>query len=108
MPSPTAYRLFLLLGWLLLGGLGRARAQSTGFSPRVAVPPDSLHLTQPIAPLPADSLGRRFDEARVRLNLQRYTRRGTIVGRALAAFFSLYQAPAGRPRPRRGTAQPAV
>ena len=75
-----------LLAALLLGGPRHAGAQE--FSPRVAVPPDSLHVPPPGGE-PADSLGRRFDEARLRLSLERYTRRGTIVGRGLAAFFRL-------------------
>ena len=87
----SARRFLVLLGWLLLGRLGGAQAQVTPavpeFSPRMAVPPDSLRVTSEAAALPTDSLGRRFDEARVRLNLERYTRRGTIVGRGLAAFF---------------------
>jgi len=79
--------LCLVVLGLLLSGPGRVRAQD--FTPRVAVPPDSLHVAEATEGVPADSLGRRFDEARVRLNLERYTRRGTIAGRALAAFFRL-------------------
>jgi len=78
----------LLLGWLLvLGSAGRAHGQD--FTPRVAVPPDSLHAAEEAPELPADSLGRRFDENRVRLSLQRYTRRKTLAGRAVQAFFRL-------------------
>jgi hypothetical protein len=78
----------VLLGWLLVfGGLGRARGQE--FSPRLAVPPDSLNAAESTTAPPADSLGRRFDEDRLRLSLQRYTRRKTIAGRALSAFFRL-------------------
>ncbi len=87
MPCFPPRPFFVLLAWLLLGGLARAQAQTTEFSPRLAVPPDSLRAAAIAESLPADSLGQRFDEARLRLSLQRYTRRGTIVGRALAAFF---------------------
>ncbi|RZL13262.1 MAG: hypothetical protein EOO62_08655, partial [Hymenobacter sp.] len=89
MPCLSLRLFFVLLAGLLLGGLGRAQAQEhpADFSPRLAVPPDSLHAAKNAEALPADSLGRRFDEARVRLSLERYTRRGTIVGRGLAAFF---------------------
>ena len=88
MPRFFRFRFFFVLTWLLaLGSWRPARAQE--FTPRVAVPPDSLHAAEEAADLPADSLGRRFDEARLRLSLQRYTRRGTIVGRALQAFFRL-------------------
>ncbi|RZK13392.1 MAG: hypothetical protein EOO56_27225, partial [Hymenobacter sp.] len=72
---------------LACGTLRPARGQE--FNPRLAVPPDSLHAAEDAAGLPADSLGRRFDEDRLRLSLQRYTRRGTIAGRALQAFFRL-------------------
>jgi hypothetical protein len=94
----SARRLCVLLGWLLLGGLARAQAQPTpvpvptpvpAFSPRLAVPPDSLHAAEETDAPPADSLGRRFDEERVRLSLQRYTRRKTLAGRAMQAFFRL-------------------
>ncbi|WP_151087554.1 BamA/TamA family outer membrane protein [Hymenobacter baengnokdamensis] len=77
----------MLLSWLVLAGLARAHGQ--GFTPRMAVPPDSLHASDKAASLPADSLGRRFDEERLRLSLERYTRRKTIMGRGLAAFFRL-------------------
>ena len=96
----SSRRLFLLLGWLLLGGLACAQAQPTpvptppptpvpAFSPRLAVPPDSLRAAEQTDAPPADSLGRRFDEERVRLSLQRYTRRKTIAGQAMQAFFRL-------------------
>jgi hypothetical protein len=94
----SARRFLVLLGWLLLGGLARAQAQPTPlpapaplppFSPRLAVPPDSLRAAEQTDALPADSLGRRFDEERVRLSLQRYTRRKTIAGQAMQAFFRL-------------------
>jgi hypothetical protein len=89
MFSISARRFFVLLGWLLLGGLARAQAQVPAFSPRMAVPPDSLRAADEAASQPTDSLGRRFDEARVRLSLERYTRRKTIVGKGLQAFFRL-------------------
>jgi hypothetical protein len=89
MLTVSARRLFVLLGWLLLSGLGRAQAQTPSFNPRAAVPPDSLHAAQGTESPPADSLGRRFDEERVRLSLERYTRRKTIMGKALQAFFRL-------------------
>ena len=85
----SARRFLVLLGWLLLGGLARAQAQTPAFTPRLAVPPDSLHAAAEVESLPADSLGRRFDEERVRLSLERYTRRKTIMGKALQAFFRL-------------------
>jgi hypothetical protein len=82
------YHSVLLLGWLLwLGSAVPARGQD--FTPRLAVPPDSLHAAEEAPELPADSLGRRFDENRLRLSLQRYTRRKTIAGRAVQAFFRL-------------------
>jgi hypothetical protein len=88
MPRLLRFRFLLILSVLLaLGTLRPAWAQE--FNPRVAVPPDSLRAAELADELPADSLGRRFDEARLRLSLQRYTRRGTIVGRALQAFFRL-------------------
>jgi hypothetical protein len=90
----SARRLCLVLGWLLLSGLAHAQAQPTpapvpAFSPRLAVPPDSLRAAEQTDGPPADSLGRRFDEERVRLSLQRYTRRKTIAGQAMQAFFRL-------------------
>lgn len=95
----SARRVCLLLGWLLLGGLACVQAQPTpvpapsvpvpAFSPRLAVPPDSLRAAEDTNSPPADSLGRRFDEERVRLSLQRYTRRKTIAGQAVQAFFRL-------------------
>ncbi len=69
--------------------------------PRLAHLPDSLRLpagsrlretTLTTATAAPDSLGRRFDEERVRAGLLRYTRRGTIVGRGLGALFRLGQA----------------
>jgi hypothetical protein len=82
------FRFLLILSSLLvLGTLRPVWAQE--FTPRVAVPPDSLHAAETADELPADSLGRRFDEERVRLNLQRFTRRKTIAGRAVQAFFRL-------------------
>ena len=51
------------------------------------MPPDSLRAAQEAPVSPADSLGRRFDEDRLRLSLARYARRHTIAGRAVAAFF---------------------
>ena len=88
MPRFFPCRFLFLLSWLLVFGTLRA-AYGQGFSPRLAVPPDSLRAAEDAESLPADSLGRRFDEERVRLNLQRFTRRGTIAGRALQAFFRL-------------------
>jgi hypothetical protein len=87
MPSVVISRFLVLLSLLVAGGLGRVCAQE--FSPRLAVPPDSLRATETTTAPPADSLGRRFDEERVRLGLMRYTRRKTIAGRALSAFFRL-------------------
>ena len=89
MLTVSARCLLVLLGWLLLGGLARAQAQVPDFNPRAAVPPDSLHAASTTEAPPADSLGRRFDEERVRLSLQRYTQRKTIMGKALQAFFRL-------------------
>ncbi|MGI4866375.1 MAG: hypothetical protein ACRYFZ_20785 [Janthinobacterium lividum] len=88
MPRLFLFRFTFFLGWLLAFGTLRP-AHGQDFNPRLAVPPDSLHAAEDAAGLPADSLGRRFDEERLRLSLQRYTRRGTIVGRALQAFFRL-------------------
>ncbi|MVN77958.1 hypothetical protein GO988_16635 [Hymenobacter sp. HMF4947] len=87
MPSIIARRLFALLSLLLASGLGQVSAQK--LSPRLAVPPDSLRAAEQTTDLYADSLGRRFDEDRVRLSLQRYTRRKTLAGRAVSAFFRL-------------------
>ncbi|RZK48357.1 MAG: hypothetical protein EOO59_16860, partial [Hymenobacter sp.] len=81
---PGLFYFFLICYGLLLGS-GAARAQ--GFSPRLAVPPDSLRAAEGEFRPPADSLGRRFDEDRLRLSLERYARRHTIAGRAVAAFF---------------------
>jgi hypothetical protein len=89
MLSFSARRLLLLFGWLLLGGLAHAQAPIPAFSPRMAVPPDSLRAADEAESIPTDSLGRRFDEERVRLSLERYTRRKTIMGKALQAFFRL-------------------
>jgi hypothetical protein len=92
MVCVSARHFLVLLGWLLLAGLTRAQAQTTPvpeFSPRLAVPPDSLRAAEETDAPPADSLGRRFDEERVRLSLQRYTRRKTIAGQAMQAFFRL-------------------
>jgi hypothetical protein len=88
MPRFFPFRFFVLLSWLLALGTGRA-ARAQEFSPRLAVPPDSLRAAEEAESLPTDSLGRRFDEERVRLNLQRFTRRKTIAGRAVQAFFRL-------------------
>jgi hypothetical protein len=79
--------LILLSGLLAFGSPWQAHGQT--FTPRMAVPPDSLNAATGTEAPPADSLGRRFDENRVRLSLQRYTRRKTIAGRALSAFFRL-------------------
>ena len=88
MPRRFLFRFLCLFSWLLaFGTLRPARAQE--FGPRLAVPPDSLHAAEDAESLPTDSLGRRFDEDRVRLSLQRYTKRGTIAGRAIQAFFRL-------------------
>lgn len=88
MPTLFRFPFLLALSWLLASGSWQvARAQ--GFTPRLAVPPDSLHAIEHADELPADSLGRRFDEERVRLSLERYTRRKTIAGRAVQAFFRL-------------------
>ncbi len=73
--------------FLLLGLGGAARAQS--FSPRSAVPPDSLRTEAALRREQPDSLRRDFDEQRLRLKLQAYTRRKTIVGRAAAAALRL-------------------
>ena len=93
---------------LLLGGARRSAAQQLPplprrpmvpvRNPRLAGLPDTLRL--PVgsrlragAGGPADSLGRRFAEEQVRAGLLRYTRRGTIVGKALGALFRLGQQP---------------
>ena len=82
-----SFRGCFLLMLLLLGLLVRpARAQT--FDPRSAVPPDSLHATREILPHRADSLRQRFDEQRMILRLQAYTRRKTIAGRAASALFN--------------------
>jgi len=78
--------LFLLSCCLLLAGLV-ARAQE--FTPRAAVPPDSLRAAEADLSSPADSLGRRFNEDRLRLSLERYARRQTIAGRAVGALVRL-------------------
>ena len=76
---------FLLFGWV---GLlpGPARAQT--FDPRSAVPPDSLLLGAQLLSGRPDSLRRRFNEERLILRLQAYTRRKTIAGRALSGLFN--------------------
>ncbi|HET9505695.1 MAG TPA: hypothetical protein VFO93_19275 [Hymenobacter sp.] len=88
MPKLFRFHFFFVLSGLLAFGTGRA-ARAQEFTPRLAVPPDSLHAAENADDLPADSLGRRFDEARLRLSLQRFTRRKTIVGRGVQAFFRL-------------------
>lgn len=88
MPTLFRFHFLFVLSCLLAFGSGRVmRAQE--FTPRLAVPPDSLHAAENTEDLPTDSLGRRFDEARLRLSLQRFTRRKTIVGRGVQAFFRL-------------------
>ena len=85
------FRYFLLLMTLL--GLARhGRAQ--GFDPRGAVPPDSLKARDAVLPaVPTlrpdapDSLRRQFNQERMRLRLQAYARRKTIMGKAVAAIF---------------------
>ncbi len=77
---------FLVL-FLLLGLGGAARAQT--FDPRSAVPPDSLHTDIALSANQTDSLRRSFDEQRLRLRLQAYTRRKTVAGRAAAALLRL-------------------
>ena len=73
---------------MLLGLLaGAARAQS--FDPRSAVPPDSLRTDAARRIGLPDSLRRAFDEQRLRQQLQAYTRRGTVAGRAAAAVLRL-------------------
>ena len=79
--------LAFLSGLLAFGSPWQAHGQT--FTPRTAAPPDSLNAAIGTEAPPADSLGRRFDEERLRLRLQRYTRRKTIAGRALSAFFRL-------------------
>jgi hypothetical protein len=88
MPRLISLCLFILLSGLLAFG-SPWQAYGQGFTPRTAIPPDSLKAAASTEAPPADSLGRRFDEERVRLGLQRYTRRKTIAGRALSAFFRL-------------------
>ncbi len=80
-------RRFFFLLLLLLGLGGTARAQA--FDPRSAVPPDSLHTAAARRNEQPDSLRRSFDEQRLRLKLQAYTRRKTIAGRAAAALLRL-------------------
>ncbi len=77
--------LFLFL--LVLGLGGAARAQS--FDPRSAVPPDSLRVNEALRNALPDSLRRSFDEQRLRLRLQAYTRRKTVAGRAASALLRL-------------------
>ena len=82
-----SFRGFFFLLLLLLGALARpVRAQS--FDPRSAVPPDSLRANDEILPHTADSLRQRFDEQRMLLRLQAYSRRKTIAGRAVSALFN--------------------
>ncbi|MGI4875585.1 MAG: hypothetical protein ACRYFX_30895 [Janthinobacterium lividum] len=77
---------FYLLLALLLGSRA-THAQRLNL--RDALPPDSLNIARDNAKPPSDSLGQRFDEESLRLSLERYTRRKTIVGRAVQAFFRL-------------------
>ena len=84
------YLLVWLPGLLLLVGLGQtARAQA--FDPRSAVPPDSLHATREFLPARPDSLRERFDQERLIHRLQAYTRRKTIIGRAMAGLLNFTQ-----------------
>ncbi|KAA9332148.1 hypothetical protein F0P96_11710 [Hymenobacter busanensis] len=68
--------------WLiLLGSVGAAVAQQPTAPPQQTVP-DSLRN------VPLDSLRRRFDQQRFLNNLKAYTKRKTIVGKALSAAFN--------------------
>ncbi len=81
------FSLSWLMGLLLLTGLARpARAQT--FDPRSAVPPDSLKATAEVLPARPDSLRERFNQERLLNRLQAYSRRKTIMGKALSGVFN--------------------
>jgi hypothetical protein len=77
---------FLLL-FVLLGCWARPAVAQT-FDPRSAVPPDSLRASKEVLPDRTDSLRQRFDNQRMLVRLQAYTRRKTIAGRAASALFN--------------------
>jgi hypothetical protein len=81
------FRFRVLLLFVAFWGLGRvARAQV--FDPRSAVPPDSLAAVDTaLPPIEPDSLRRRFNDQRMMVRLQAYSRRKTIMGRAASAIF---------------------
>ena len=75
------------MGLLLLAGLARpTRAQT--FDPRSAVPPDSLKAITEVLPARPDSLRERFNQERLLTRLQAFSRRKTIMGRALSGVFN--------------------
>ncbi|WP_460501332.1 BamA/TamA family outer membrane protein [Hymenobacter agri] len=75
---------------LLLAGLARPACAQT-FDPRSAVPPDSLHATLEALPARPDSLRERFDQERLLHRLQAYSRRKTIMGRAMSGLLNFTQ-----------------
>ncbi|MBJ6110792.1 hypothetical protein JAO73_17340 [Hymenobacter sp. BT523] len=82
-------------GWLfclvvVLAGAARPAAGQT-FDPRSAVPPDSLKASDEILPHRPDSLRRRFDQERIINRLKAYSRRKTIVGKALSGLLNFTQ-----------------
>lgn len=81
------YLLASLLALLLLVGPG-GRACAQTFDPRSAVPPDSLHASLEALPARPDSLRERFDQERLINRLQAYSRRKTIVGRAVSGLLN--------------------
>jgi hypothetical protein len=86
-----SFRSYYLSVWLLalllvLGRGGPACAQV--FDPRSAVPPDSLKASAEALPARPDSLRQRFDQERLIYRLQAYSRRKTIMGRAVSGVFN--------------------
>ncbi|MBF9143619.1 BamA/TamA family outer membrane protein [Hymenobacter properus] len=80
---------FLLLFVLLSSATRPAGAQT--FDPRSAIPPDSLKAADEILPYRPDSLRRRFDEERILNRLKAYSRRKTIMGKALSSLLNFTQ-----------------
>ena len=87
MRPELSFRVWYLLVFLGLGLPARPAGAQT-FDPRTAIPPDSLQARREVLPHQPDSLRQRFDQERMLLRLQAYTRRKTIAGRALSGLLN--------------------